>query len=130
MFGDQPANGLEAERRGYGVSIPLPDLTSEKLFEAVTKILTDPKYTSKAQEHGQLVMDELTTPLERAIWWIEYAIRYPGTYGVRNLEMTIRFSLKSRSSERFHRPEMSQIKAEISLRTNVKLNFHKNVGCQ
>ena len=26
--------------------------------------------------------------------------------------------------------EMSQIKAEISLRTNVKLNFHENVGCQ
>ena len=41
-------------------------------------------------------------------------------YGVRNLEMAIRFSLKSRPSERFHRPEMSQIKAEISLRTNVK----------
>ena len=49
-------------------------------------------------------------------------------YGVRNLEMTISFSLKSWPSERFHRPEMSQIKAEISLRTNVKLNFHKNVG--
>ena len=41
--------------------------------------------------------------------------------GVRNLEITIRFSVKSRPSERFHRPEMSQIKAEISLRTNVKL---------
>ena len=41
---------------------------------------------------------------------------------------SIRFSLKSRSSERFHTSEMSQIKAEISLRTNVKLNFHKNVG--
>ena len=51
-------------------------------------------------------------------------------YGVRNLEMSIRFSLKSRPSERFHRPEMSQIKAEISHRTNVELNFHKNVGCQ
>ena len=51
-------------------------------------------------------------------------------YGVRNLEMSIRFSLKSRLSERFHRPEMSQIKAEISLRTNVKLIFHKNVGLQ
>ena len=51
-------------------------------------------------------------------------------YGARNLEMSIRFSLKSQPSERFHRPEMSQIKAEISLRTNVKLNFHKNVGCQ
>ena len=51
-------------------------------------------------------------------------------YGVRNLEMSIRFSLKSRPSERFHRPEMSQIKAEISLRANVKLIFHKNVGLQ
>ena len=51
-------------------------------------------------------------------------------YSVRNLEKSIRFSLKSRPSERFHRPEMSQIKAEISLRTNVKLIFHKNVGWQ
>ena len=53
-----------------------------------------------------------------------------GMYSARNLEMSIRFSLKSRPSERFHRPEMSQIKAEISLRTNVKLIFHKNVGLQ
>ena len=51
-------------------------------------------------------------------------------YSARNLEMSIRFSLKSRPSERFHRPEMSQIKAEISLFTNVKLIFHKNVGLQ
>ena len=51
-------------------------------------------------------------------------------YSARNLEKSIRFSLKSRPSERFHRPEMSQIKAEISLRTNVKLICHKNVGLQ
>ena len=51
-------------------------------------------------------------------------------YGVRNLEKTTRFSLKSWPSEQFHRPEMSQIKAEISLRTNLKLIFHKNVGWQ
>ena len=51
-------------------------------------------------------------------------------YGVRNLEKTIRFSLKSQPSERFQWPEMSQIKAEISLRTNVKLIFHNNVGWQ
>ena len=55
---------------------------------------------------------------------------FKNMYGVRNLEMSIRFSLKFRPSERFHRPEMSQIKAEISLRTNVKLIFHKNVGLQ
>ena len=61
---------------------------------------------------------------------IQLPIQYTYTYGARNLEISISFSLKSRASERFHRPEMSQIKVEISLRTNVKLNFHKNVGCQ
>ena len=55
---------------------------------------------------------------------------YFAMYGVRNLEMSIRFSLKSRPSERFPRPEMSQIKAEISLHTNLKFIFHKNVGWQ
>ena len=51
-------------------------------------------------------------------------------YGARNLEKTICFSLKSWLSERFHRPEMSQIKAAINVRTNLKLIFHKNVGWQ
>ena len=51
-------------------------------------------------------------------------------YGVRNFEKTISFSLKSRLSERFHWPEMSQIKVKISLSTNVKLIFHKNIGWQ
>ena len=46
-------------------------------------------------------------------------------YSARNLEMSIRFPLKSRPFERFYRPEMSQIKAEISLRTNMKLNGYQ-----
>ena len=44
-------------------------------------------------------------------------------YGVRNLEMTIRFSLNSRPSELFHRSEMSQIKAEISLSYQREVDF-------
>ena len=38
------------------------------------------------------------------------ACKFDGMYSARNLEMSICFSLKSRPSERFHRPEMSQIK--------------------
>ena len=53
-------------------------------------------------------------------------------YSARNLEKTVRFSLKSRPSEGFRWPEMSQIKAEVSfqIHTNMKLIFHKNVGWQ
>ena len=59
---------------------------------------------------------------------VGFGMFFQKMYGVRNIEMTIRFSLKSQPTKQFHRPEISQIKAEISLRTNVKLIFHKNVG--
>ena len=52
------------------------------------------------------------------------------TYSARNLEMTIRFFYNLGHLNDFIGPEMSQIKAEISLRTNVKLIFHKNLGLQ
>ena len=78
IFGDQPSNAMEAVRRGYGIQIPFPELTSEKLSGAINTILTEPKYTQRAIEHGTLVMDEITKPLDRAVWWIEYALRYPG----------------------------------------------------
>ena len=78
VFGDQPANAIEAERRGYGVSIPIQVLTSTNLNETINKMLNDPKYTQKAEEHGSLVMDQMSKPMERAVWWIEYAIRHPG----------------------------------------------------
>ena len=42
-------------------------------------------------------------------------------YSVRNLEKTIRFSQKSRPSERSYWPEMSQIKSGLS-----KQKIHKN----
>ena len=78
IFGDQPSNAREAQRRGYGISIPFPELTSQKLSEAINTILTDPSYTKRAIEHGSLVVDEMVKPLDRGVWWIEYALKYPG----------------------------------------------------
>ena len=84
VFGDQPSNGLEAQSRGYGISIPLPELTTENLQEAVDRVLSDPTFSQKAQEHGAMVMDQINTPLERAVWWLEYAMRYPGMKHMRS----------------------------------------------
>ena len=70
-------------------------------------------------------VDDVINKIDKALLDYEVTI---GMYSIRNLEKTIRFSLKSRQSERCHWPQMSQIKAEISLHTNMKLIFHKNVG--
>ena len=42
------------------------------------KVLDDPKYTQRARDHGDLLKDEINKPLDRAIWWLEYALRHPG----------------------------------------------------
>ena len=42
------------------------------------KVIEDPKYGRRAREHGSLLMDDINKPLDRAIWWLEYALRHPG----------------------------------------------------
>ena len=84
MFGDQYGNANEAGRRGYGIPVPLFELTEEKLYEAISEVLTDPSYSKQAIEYGTLVTDEINKPLERAVWWIEYAMRYPGMKHLRS----------------------------------------------
>ena len=49
-----------------------------------------------------------------------------------NIEIQIDIYILGTGSEQFHRPEMSQIKAEISLRTNVTITtsfqLYKGLG--
>ena len=85
VFGDQPANAKEAEIKGFGLGIPVNDVTSDNLFAAVQTVLTDTKYVRRAQEHGSLLMDDMTKPLDRAVWWIEYALRHPGMEHLRSV---------------------------------------------
>lgn len=40
IFADQRGNGRRAEQNGYGINIPLVDVTEEKLTEVLNNILT------------------------------------------------------------------------------------------
>lgn len=40
-------------------------------------VIDDPKFAATAKKYGDLISDQETRPLERAIWWIEHAIRHP-----------------------------------------------------
>ena len=51
-------------------------------------------------------------------------------YSVRNLEMTIRFLYNLGRLNDFIGQKCLKFIAEIRLRANVKLNFHKNEGLQ
>ena len=44
------------------------------------QVLHNPKYTQAAQNVGSLLNDQITRPLDRAVWWIEHIIRHPHMY--------------------------------------------------
>ena len=59
-------------------------LKTEKLYTAINTILTNSSFTEKAKEHGQLVMDQMNTPLDTAVCWLEYVLRHPGMKHMRS----------------------------------------------
>ncbi len=80
MHADQGANAKEAERLGFGINLPYKLLTQDKLTEKVTTILSSPNYKENAEKVGDLMMDQITKPFDRAIWWLEHIMRHPKMY--------------------------------------------------
>lgn len=78
VFGDQAVHGEEAEEKGFGRHIPFQDLTFEVLKRAISDVLIHKSYSSRAKEVGQLLVESMESPMDKAIWWIEHAIKYPG----------------------------------------------------
>ena len=47
MFGDQVWNMKQAEKKGFAISLNILEITEEDLFQAINKVLTDPRYKCK-----------------------------------------------------------------------------------
>ena len=50
------------------------------LLQALDKLLHDPKFAEAAKEIGSTLNDQITRPLDRAIWWVEHVMRHPTMY--------------------------------------------------
>jgi len=84
VFGDQKSNTAAAVANGYAVSVPLPELTEEKLTWALNEILTNPKYKENVQQRSKLMHDQPIKPIDSAIYWIEHVIRHKGAPHLRS----------------------------------------------
>ncbi|KAJ8927981.1 hypothetical protein NQ314_019509 [Rhamnusium bicolor] len=78
VFCDHDSNAAKAEKDGYALKLDLSNLTAEKLLWAIKKVIYDPKYRKEVKKRQILLMDQLETPLQRAIYWTEYVLRHRG----------------------------------------------------
>ncbi|XP_014479890.1 PREDICTED: UDP-glucuronosyltransferase 2B30-like [Dinoponera quadriceps] len=77
LFGDQKINIQSYERKKIAISLnSVQDVTEEKLTSALNSILKDPTYRENVQYFSKLFVDRPLSPLDTAIFWVEYIKKY------------------------------------------------------
>lgn len=74
-FYDQFDNAAMVEQKEIGKCLCHDTLSTHILQKMIREVIENQKYKQNVVELSQVVKDESMTPREKAVWWIEYAIR-------------------------------------------------------
>uniref|UniRef100_A0A6P7FXA7 UDP-glucuronosyltransferase 2B19-like isoform X2 n=1 Tax=Diabrotica virgifera virgifera TaxID=50390 RepID=A0A6P7FXA7_DIAVI len=80
FFADQYINVNIIEKKGIGVRVDFVTMTANTLLDKINEILHNPKYLQNAKKLSHIIKDQPQTPLERAVFWVEFVIRNNGTH--------------------------------------------------
>ncbi|XP_046482544.1 UDP-glucosyltransferase 2-like isoform X2 [Neodiprion pinetum] len=75
---DQTFNIMGYVHKGIAVHVNYEDLTKARFSNALREVLLNPKYQSNSERIARLFKDRPLSPLDEAIFWIEYVIRNGG----------------------------------------------------
>ncbi|XP_039276643.1 UDP-glucosyltransferase 2 [Nilaparvata lugens] len=78
LFADQPGNVKNLVNRGMAIHIDYFNITADTITHAIQTILNDKSFKENAEKVSQTFKDRERTPMESAIYWIEYVVRYKG----------------------------------------------------
>lgn len=80
IFGDQELNMARTEKAGYGLIVSYSNLTEQSISWAINEMIGTNKYNENAKLISARYRDQPKTPLETAIFWVEYVCRHKGAY--------------------------------------------------
>ncbi|XP_041741750.1 UDP-glucuronosyltransferase [Coregonus clupeaformis] len=78
LFGDQGDNVHRMAVRGVGEVLSIFDVTSDKLVEALNKVINDKSYKEKMLKLSAVHKDRPIEPLDLAVFWTEFVMRHGG----------------------------------------------------
>ncbi|CAJ1086676.1 UDP-glucuronosyltransferase 2B20-like [Xyrichtys novacula] len=78
LFFDQFDNILRLKVRGAARMVEAGSLTEESFLEALKDVLETPSYSNNMKRLSQLHQDLPMSPMDTAVFWIEYVIRNKG----------------------------------------------------
>ncbi|TMW46153.1 hypothetical protein DOY81_008765 [Sarcophaga bullata] len=91
VLGDQPMNVKNAVKEGYALSLKLDEITKESFKAKIMELLTNERYTKRVQQLSRRYRDQPQTPLEKAVYWIEYVLRHDGAPHLRNAGVELNY---------------------------------------
>ncbi|KAF5282559.1 hypothetical protein FQA39_LY04966 [Lamprigera yunnana] len=73
---DQIANAARLENKKMGKAVDFKTITSDGLYSAIREVLDNSIYTKNIKAVSKRYSDRLNTPLETAVFWVEYTLRH------------------------------------------------------
>ncbi|XP_027888530.1 UDP-glucuronosyltransferase 2C1-like isoform X4 [Xiphophorus couchianus] len=83
MFADQPDNMVHMEAKGAAVIQNLNFMTTESLRDAIKAVINDKSYKENAMRLSRIHHDRPMSPLDEAVFWIEFTMRNKGAKHLR-----------------------------------------------
>ncbi|XP_072302022.1 UDP-glucuronosyltransferase 1A5-like isoform X3 [Eucyclogobius newberryi] len=78
LFFDQFDNLLRLEARGAGKIIRLSDLNEHSFEQGLKELLQQEHYRDNMQRLSHLHRDQPLSPMDQAVFWVEYVMRHKG----------------------------------------------------
>ncbi|XP_055545129.1 UDP-glucosyltransferase 2-like [Wyeomyia smithii] len=79
IFADQFANIEYCVRQGLAKRLLIRKFESQHLIDAVREISSETSYQDNMTKLSKVFRDQPESPLDRAVWWIEWVLRNPDT---------------------------------------------------
>nr|QPA18404.1 UDP-gluconosyltransferase [Trialeurodes vaporariorum] len=90
MTADQGLNIRALESQGMAVFLDYQHIDKKTLMQSMREILK-PKYKDRAEEASKIFHDRSMSPMDTAIYWIEYVIRNKGAGHLRSAAVDLPF---------------------------------------
>lgn len=78
FFSDQFRNGKRAQEDGYAKHLNFNELSTELIVTTIQEMTTNKSYLNKAREISAIFKDNIVSPLDEAVWWIEHVAKFRG----------------------------------------------------
>ncbi|XP_076586221.1 UDP-glucuronosyltransferase 2A2-like isoform X3 [Chaetodon auriga] len=83
MFADQPDNLIHMKAKGAAIIVNFNFMKTEDLRDAINAVINDKSYKENAMWLSSIHHDRPLSPLDEAVFWIEYTMRNKGAKHLR-----------------------------------------------